>query len=69
MTDTNTTKSYERIVIKDNDGNAKVEWERPMFGDLTMKTEGGKTVIEKSGLFGSTTTYMPSDAESVEAKS
>jgi hypothetical protein len=68
MTDTNTDKSYERITVKDQNGKSKVEWERPIFGDLVMKTEGGKTIIEKTGLFGSTTTYMPSDAESVEAE-
>lgn len=69
MAETNTDKRYERIVVKNNDGKAKVEWERHIFGDLIMKTEGGKTIIEKTGLFGSTTTYMPSDTESVEAKS
>jgi hypothetical protein len=68
MTDTSTGKTYERILVKAADGNTTV-WERPFLGNLVMKTEGGKTVIEKTGLWGSTITYMPSDQESVEAES
>lgn len=64
-----TEKSYARIVIKDQSGNPKVSLEKPLFGDLTMKMEGGKTIIEQtSGLWGNTKTYMPADGESVEAE-
>ena len=62
------SKSYDRIVVKDQDGNSKVSWERPFLGNLTMKTEGSRMVIEKTGWFGKTTTYMPSESDSVEAE-
>lgn len=61
-------RSYDRIVIKDQAGNSKVTLERSLLGDLTMKTEGGRTIIEKTGWFGRTTTYMPSDVDFVEAE-
>jgi hypothetical protein len=61
-------KSYERITVKDQDGNSKVTWERPIFGDLVVKNEGGRTIIEKTGVLGVTKTYMPSESESVEAE-
>lgn len=62
-------QSYDRIVIKDQSGNSKVTFERPLFGELTMKNDGGKTVIQKVGWLGNTKTYVPSDTESVEAES
>jgi hypothetical protein len=33
-----------------------------------MKNEGGRTIIEKTGWLGKTETYIPSEAESVEAE-
>lgn len=50
-------KSYERITVKDQDGNSKVTWERPVFGDLIVKNEGGRTIIEKTGMLGVTNLY------------
>lgn len=66
MEDTN--KSYERIIVKDKAGKATIEWDRPFLGDLTLKTEGGRTVIEKTGWLGGVTTYVPSEDESVKAE-
>ena len=63
-----TDKSYDRIIVKDQNGKSKVTWERPTFGDLTMRNEGGRPIIEKTGWLGRTTTYMPSETESVEAE-
>lgn len=62
-------KSYERIVIKDSSGDSKLTLERPVFGDLIMKTDGSRTIVQKTGLFGNTTTYLLSDTDSVEAES
>jgi hypothetical protein len=61
-------KSYDRIIIKDQSGKTKMSLERSFGSDLTLKTENGRTVIEKTGFWGKTETYMPSDAESVEAE-
>jgi hypothetical protein len=61
-------RSYDRVVVKDQDGNPTVEWDRPVFGDLVVKTEGGRTIIERTGWFGGTTTYVPSEGESVKAE-
>jgi hypothetical protein len=63
-----TSKSFERIVIKDKSGK-HIELDKPMFGDLTMKTEGGRAVIERTGLWGGTETFLPSAEDSIEAKS
>lgn len=60
-------KSYERITVK-REGRTVSEWERPLFGDLTLKHEGGRTIIEKTGIFGGKTTYMPSSEEAIEAE-
>jgi hypothetical protein len=61
-------KSYDRIVVTDQNGKSIVSWERPLLGDLKMRTEGGKTIIEKTGWLGRTNTYIPSESESVKAE-
>lgn len=63
-----TGKNYERISITGKDGKEKAELVKPAFGELTMRNEGGRTVIEKTGLWGRTTTYVPSTEESIEAE-
>lgn len=61
------SQNCERIVVRDQHGNLKVTWERPVLGDLTMKNESGRTILEKTGLFGGKTIYLVSDRDSVEA--
>ena len=61
------SQNCERIVVRDQNGNLKVTWERPILGDLTMKNESGRTILEKTGLFGGKTIYLVSDRDSVEA--
>lgn len=61
-------ESYERIDVKDRDGNSKLRLERPLFGDLTMTHEGGRTVIHKTVWLSGTTTYVTSPDESIKAE-
>lgn len=62
------TESYERIDIKDRDGKSKLKLERPLFGDLTMSHEGGRTVIQKTVWLSGTTTYVTAPDESIKAE-
>ncbi|MBW4579276.1 MAG: hypothetical protein KME42_06855 [Tildeniella nuda ZEHNDER 1965/U140] len=63
-----TDESYERIVIQDREGNSTLKLERPLFGDLTMTHEGGKTVIHKTAWLSGTTTYVPAPDASIKAE-
>ena len=56
-----------RVVVKDEHGREVVNWTASLFSDITLKTEGGKTIIEKKGLLGART-YIPAMNESVEAR-
>lgn len=62
------SQSYERILIRNARQGSTVELARPFFGDLLMKSEGGRTVIEQIGPFGGVKIYVPSMDESIEAE-
>lgn len=61
-------ESYEQIVIRDKAGNSTTTLQRPIFGDLVMKTVGGRIVIEQTGLWGGKTIYVPGNEDAIEAK-
>lgn len=61
------SQRFDQITVRDKDGNTTKNLEKPWLGDLTMRQEGGRSVIETTDWWGNTKTYVPSQEESIEA--